>query len=287
MSQRADPRRTNDIVLSDLTVSPKLYPRLQQCVQAYSQQYLSLPAQSTASTAVATEQFIQPAQGKAVGKTTDNIVRKPRPEIIALEGVDGCGKSTMCQALGEKYSNIKFVAIADFYTLAPVKDYICSKAAPMSNALMYVASLIDRKHVVDAITEAQVQYVVMDRSLWSTVVASYVYHNQDTQSVLDVFSAVSDYLPIPEQILVLDVPYEVCRSRISSRPDAVKRYDGMSRSEYQQHMEFYHWMQSMPLGTKFVPYSNLGDFENSVDVLYQIITGQRKERKESCQIHVS
>lgn len=253
LSQRADPRRTGDIVLSDLIVSPKLYSRLQQCD-------LSLPA-----------------QGKAVGKTTDNIVRKPKPEIIAFEGVDGCGKSTMCQALGEKYSNIKFVAIADFYTLALVKDYICSKAAPMSNALMYVASLIDRKHVVDAITEAQVQYVVMDRSLWSTVVASYVYHSQDTQSVLDVFSAVSDYLPIPEQILVLDVPYEVCRSRISSRPDAVKRYDGMSRSEYQQHMEFYHWMQSMPLGTKFVPYSNLGDFENSVDVLYQIITGQRKE----------
>ena len=197
---------------------------------------------------------------------------RPSPadkKIIALEGVDASGKSTLCVELERKYSNCKFIKIPEIYVTPPLKDYLWTKASTIGNALIYMASLVDRKSMMDALHDDSIEYLITDRSLWSTVVVDYVHHPEYTQSVIDAFASISAFLPIPNKILILDVPYQICRNRIMQRSADVKKYDTMSETEYQKHISFYHWLEANDIGVSMIPYAGLTDITSSAELLYQ------------------
>ena len=143
----------------------------------------------------------------------------------------------------------------------------------MGKALAYAASLADRKKYME---QSSSKLYITDRSLWSTVVANFVYSNKQTQTIIDMYSSVSEYIPVPDIIIVLDVPYELCRKRITLRSQ--KEYDIMSETEYDEHMRFYRWLSNMIPGVMMIPVSETDTADDTASKIKAVIKAmQRKE----------
>lgn len=181
-------------------------------------------------------------------------------QVIAFEGVDACGKSTLCLELSEKYNNFEFIKIPKAYISMPFKEYLSFHASRIGNALIYMSSLIDRKNMILSLS-SEVEYVVMDRSLWSTIAINYAKYPEQTQDIINVFSTLDKYIPIPSVVYVLDVPYEICRKRVSERAKEEQIFDWMPKEEYQRHIDFYRWLERQNVGVKIIKQ----DFTNSID----------------------
>ncbi len=187
-----------------------------------------------------------------------------KKRLIALEGVDGSGKTTLCQCLDAKYSDIRFVEIAKEYVSAPFVEYLVEKTSDIGNSLVFAASLADRKNMMDQLDD-NIRTVVMDRSLWSTVAMSYVRSPEKAQDVINMFDSLAHYMPIPEIVYLLDVPYSECRNRILRR-DTSTLNDNMSEETYNRHMEFYYWLSTQNVGVHIIKWNNT-TIEETLDAI--------------------
>jgi thymidylate kinase len=170
--------------------------------------------------------------------------------IIAFEGVDGCGKTSLCEKLEEFDNRIHFTRIPTAYTQRPFKDHLAFNTTHISSALIYAGSLVDRKRVIDEYDVTDI--AVTDRSIWSTLTLLYARHPESVQEMIDVFAAISQHLPVPDIVYVLDVPFSICQERIMARSANVRKYDDMMQEEYNKHLEFYHLLKDSGVNIRFV-----------------------------------
>ena len=196
----------------------------------------------------------------------DSLLRSRNERtIIAFEGVDGCGKTTLCEYFAKYSDRFCFACIPEAYTQKPFKDHLVFHTTHISSALIYAGSLVDRKKLYDS--DEQKRIAVLDRSFWSTLALLYARRPDAVQTMIDVFSTISDHLPIPDVVYVLDVPFEVCRERIKARKPNVKKYDDMTFEEYEKHLEFYHLLEQFGVNIKFMLSENMSYEEEMQYVL--------------------
>ena len=194
--------------------------------------------------------------------------------IIALEGVDACGKTSLCDMLANTYAEFNFVKIPSAYIEQPFKKYLYFETTPMASALIFAASLADR---MNKIKNNAAECSVLDRSLWSTIALNWAKGRADVaQDVLNFYAKISAYVPIPEKVYVLDTHYEICRSRVMKRNIAVQKYDEMPHEEYRRHMEFYHWLAERSSGIIFLNTENLS-LEMLAKIIYNDIFSKRRK----------
>lgn len=177
-------------------------------------------------------------------------IPKNTKTIVAFEGVDGSGKTSLCNKIAERDPRLQFVRIPDAYTQRPFKDYLNGQTTHISGALIYAASLVDRNQMISA--DDSHCFFITDRSLWSTLALIYARNPNSLQTVIDVFAAIQLYLPIPDVVYVLDIPFEVCRRRIMARNPGDRKYDDMGLEEYCKHMEFYRKLKAAGVNIKFI-----------------------------------
>lgn len=194
--------------------------------------------------------------------------RNSKKRIIAFEGVDACGKSTICEELGKRYDNYSFVKIPKDYVTMPFKEYLSFGASYIGNSLIYMASLADRKEIAEKQSDT-IENVVMDRSLWSTIAINYAKHPEKVHDIINIFASISQYIPLPDVVYVLDVPYEVCRERIRERAKEVQRFDAMPIEEYNRHMEFYYWLEKQNVGVRIYKQNFTLGIDESVAQIYK------------------
>lgn len=175
--------------------------------------------------------------------------------IVAFEGVDGCGKTSLCEKIEEYDGRFRFTCIPSAYIQRPFKDYLAFNTTHVSSALIYAGSLVDRKCIID--TYGKNDVAITDRSIWSTLTLLYARHPEFVQNMIDVFDAISQHLPIPNIIYVLDAPFSLCQERIMSRATNVRKYDDMIYEEYKKHIEFYHMLKDLGVNIKFIKTENM------------------------------
>lgn len=170
--------------------------------------------------------------------------------IIALEGNDASGKSTLCAEL-IRNSYFHFVEIPGAYITQPFKDYLYLKTSAISSALIFAASLVDRMNIIKKSPPSDL--FVQDRSLWSTVAINWVKDSGCAQEVLNIFTSIYQYIPLPGHIFILDVSYETCIERIKNRPESLRKFDIVSEKAFNRNMDFYLWLCSQNVGAELIP----------------------------------
>jgi dTMP kinase len=140
--------------------------------------------------------------------------------LVAFEGIDGSGKSTVIQAVA---AALRKDGLRVHVTQEPtstwlgraVRKAISSKLDPLSLAFLFLA---DRAQHVRAIADRREDVVLTDRYCDSTTAYQAAALADRLPSALDYFQRLQGGLfPAPDLGILLDVPSEVGVARIASR----------------------------------------------------------------------
>jgi len=154
--------------------------------------------------------------------------------FVVLEGLDGAGTTTQLRMLSERLTR---EATPHWATWEPTAGAVGRmlrgildrqiRAHPRTIALLYSA---DRsEHLYEPLTgiEARTrrgELVVSDRYLFS----SLAY--QGTETEYDYVRVLNSGFPLPQRLLFIDTPVEVCQERLAER-DHAELYDGVAFQE--------------------------------------------------------
>lgn len=154
---------------------------------------------------------------------------RPRGRLIALEGIDGCGKSTqariLAEALGAVLTHEPGATQLGQALRALVLDPVRPAPVPRAEALLMAA---DRaQHVEEVIRPALAEgrWVVTDRYSGSTLAYQGWGRGLNTDALRRVVSWAAGGLD-PDLSVLVDVGPEVARQRLTlSSPDRLERLD--------------------------------------------------------------
>lgn len=140
------------------------------------------------------------------------------PKIIAIEGPDGAGKSTIAREIAIKLSGMGYSCRNVHSPGATIvgksiTDIIYSDvAARKAVSFLYMA---DFAQLTYELKDSDLQYVIMDRhSCFSELVYSGIIENKELSDLM--YDIYFKYMgsPLPDYTYILNVPYEVARNRV-------------------------------------------------------------------------
>lgn len=131
--------------------------------------------------------------------------------IVALEGIDGSGKTTVGKEL-EKYLTAKYPQLRVLFTSEPFTQEITNLIQShgwKDGILLTLLFSADRAIHVNWIKEKNPDLVIMDRYYLSTLA-----YQSSLGVDINWIRAVNRYFPKPDLTILLDVPAEIAIRRI-------------------------------------------------------------------------
>ncbi|RMG41886.1 MAG: dTMP kinase [Methanobacteriota archaeon] len=146
--------------------------------------------------------------------------QRPRKGLfVAIEGIDGAGKTTMAQLLVQKLK--KLVSQDIILTSEPTKGKIgkllreylrMDQAQKEVDALLFAADRVEHFHTEILPNLEQGNIVITDRYVYS----SYAY--QSTQGLpLDWLQEINKFVPLPDVVFLLDIPVTTAFERLKNQ----------------------------------------------------------------------
>jgi dTMP kinase len=142
-------------------------------------------------------------------------------KILAIEGLDGCGKDTQIRLLKEKFPRIvvfKYPTLR--YTL--LKDYLEQKIelAPKAIFLLFLADIAeDQKNLRKALSEKKT--IILDRYIFSTI--AYEVKGINYERGKQIVEGIR-YLK-PDMVILLDIDQKTSQTR-KGQQKKLDRYEG-------------------------------------------------------------
>jgi len=142
------------------------------------------------------------------------------PLYIALEGLEGCGKSTHTTRLGE-YLNAVITREPGGTRIGSLLRTILAdpqntEIDPRTEALLMAADRAQHMAEVIAPALARGQHVVSDRSIYSTLAYQGYGRSLGTKDLLAISTwALNDRLP--DLVIYIDVPTDILNERLAKR----------------------------------------------------------------------
>jgi dTMP kinase len=190
-------------------------------------------------------------------------------KYIALEGIDGVGKSTLARTLKEEFLKNKipvilFEEIEDKYSGFNLLKTFIKKTNINSSLFFYLSSSIYKSQIISELLKKF--WVISDRSIYSTL----VYHT-NKKAKFDCLNL--DSLPIiwPDYCFLITIPEKIRLERIKDRKenqksDLIKKRRGSSLWQKEQAFLSYG-----PIVIE-----NSGKIENTISKIMSILKNDLK-----------
>ena len=152
--------------------------------------------------------------------------------LVAIEGIDGSGKSTLTRIINEKLASrgedvfaIPSGGFNSFEIEAKLKKIVTAENSgitPNTETLIYFASLAQKveQYIAPALSEKKI--VVVDRFILSTFVFSHYMLRQDRMLTNNILEFASQGIT-PDFTLLCDLEASVAHSRIISKNRELSR----------------------------------------------------------------
>ena len=188
--------------------------------------------------------------------------------VIALEGLNGVGKSTLAKAYAGRHPDIAagYSASDIFLKDDKLKKYTLFEADPVTSALFYLSANADSCRRL-RMNPPVSRRVLLDRSVWSTVAAAYAKDPDILPTLMDVVFSMRRHLVIPDVVVVLKAPYETCQSRIETKKSGAE-FDADTRLAFSRKYELYDILKDSGFDVRFLntdgkaPCEVLSEFES-------------------------
>lgn len=187
--------------------------------------------------------------------------------VVAVEGLDGVGKSTLARAYCNRHPKVQYVECEP--TVYSVDLYLMTdaefRASPTGRMLMDIGDMAaDYRKRED---EALLGPILTDRSIWSAVAGFYAKDPTSLKSLLDAVEALrADHVVLPDRVVVLTGSYETCQARLRSRVRCGE-FSADLRSDFERRNELYEAMKDGDCDVRFIstdgksPEDVLSEFE--------------------------
>lgn len=144
--------------------------------------------------------------------------------IIVLEGIDGCGKSTLARELSVQLTPSRVFHFPTELTTAGkmIKRYLDRELSLEKHQLLQLF-LLDMKDAMRKYSIGQNEIAILDRYYFSTIVYQTILSGISEDEVRTFISGVK--IPEPSITFYVRVPLAVARERISSRSKAHDAFD--------------------------------------------------------------
>jgi len=160
------------------------------------------------------------------------MAARARGRLLALEGIDGCGKSTQARSLAATLGARLTREPGATDLGARVRELLLAPDAPATSpraeALLLAADRAEHVHQVLAPALTAGEWVVTDRYAGSTIAYQGYGRGLDPMALRALIAWTTDGLAADLSILV-DVPVEVAAARLAAGPGGAERLDRMER----------------------------------------------------------
>lgn len=188
--------------------------------------------------------------------------------IIAIEGPNGVGKSTLISKVKERNADIYCVpprSVA-FQNAKELKNYIQEQACSLCASLFYLSVMVDLASSCD-----NHDIIVMDRSLYSTLAAAYSTNSNIYNKLSNIVEIIADDMLIPDRVIVLYADYRTCMMRSNNKPNqGVDDID--NENDFNKKLEFYFSLRNKTDNIFYINTDNI-DAEEVYKKVINIIKG--------------
>lgn len=172
--------------------------------------------------------------------------------VVAVEGLDGVGKSTLARAYCKRHLNVQYVECepavysVDLYLMTDAKF----RASPTGRILMDIGDMAADYRKKEA--ESLKGPILTDRSIWSAVAGFYAKDPSSLKSLLDAVEALrADHVVLPDRVVVLKGSYETCQTRLRSGVGNGE-FNTDSRSDFERRNELYDALKDGGCDVRFI-----------------------------------
>ncbi len=169
------------------------------------------------------------------------VEKKHKNLIIAIEGANGAGKSSLCKRLSNYFNiPIKF-GVPDLFLQKELKEKMIVDAHWYSSSLFFISGAIEQ---IKAFRNSKEKLVISDRSIWSTLSVQTSENPKRLNSLIDIAFNLENIDIEPDITIILRASYETCRDRISKKSMDEQKLDDLVNSKefYQKEDQFYNWL---------------------------------------------
>lgn len=183
------------------------------------------------------------------------FLREPRnslaggpPPLIAIEGSNGTGKSTLIERIRASHPDwVVRLGVPNIWMTPPMKMRMIRDANWMASALYFLSGSIElTRELVQVLQEhGRPATVCLDRSLWSTLAVHAGHDASRLADLMPVVAAMGGHVCVPNVTVVLTASAGTLRRRIHGKDAAERAFDELTQDDgyWEREMAFYRWLK--------------------------------------------
>jgi thymidylate kinase len=163
------------------------------------------------------------------------------PRVIALEGANGAGKTTVGRLLSNSLSAPACLGTDAAWFSDAFKTRMIRDAEWFASAMFFLSGCFEQRRVLRSQPHA---LVILDRSIWSTLAVHGAESPARLEALLAMLRPIAAEICVPDLTLVLEASFETCQSRIARKSGTARLLDDLTANAtfHAREQEFYRWL---------------------------------------------
>jgi len=171
------------------------------------------------------------------------------PKILAIEGPNGVGKSTLIKQIKELHDIPCYLGVPEQFMEPQLKKRMIFDADWLASALYFFSGSIEMMREVSTL---KTPLVVFDRTIWSTLAAHYCRDSKRLTHLLKILNCFGGHVQLPYMTIILSASYETCQSRIENKNLQEKFFDQDTKNMFEEEMKFYNWLRQQDIQVRTI-----------------------------------
>ena len=152
--------------------------------------------------------------------------------LVAIEGPDGVGKTTLIERLRSKgYRTIR--GVPPEWERADMKTRMLNPHHWIASAMYFLSGVLEN---VSFVGDSDQSIVFSDRSVWSSFAVHYKKNPERLPELCSLLALIAPYVEFPKKIIVLDGGFETANNRL----------------EHDREIAFFAWLKELGLPISLV-----------------------------------